>query len=355
MTQNQRVDRRKVLLFLPLLLLPFFALAFYALGGGKGIDSKAKVASKGINTELPGAQFKKTGPTDKMDIYNQAERDSVKKGSNAIADMAGRLGFNPADDLQTKQINEKLATINKQIAAPAVPAATSYVPVRPLGEPEVSASKDVAKLEALMKSMQQQNSGEDPEMKQLNGMMDKILQIQNPELVKQNPKKNDVIVPDSIFKAIPAVISRDQKISEGAVVEMRLLDTVVVNGQVIPKNHKLYGLASISNQRLNLEIKNVGLGTSIIPVNFTVFDAKDSMIGINAPEAELGGAVGTGSSNALQSMQFLSMDQSLGVQAAGAGIEAAKGLLSKKVKRIKVKLKSGYPLLLRDNARKNQQ
>ncbi|WP_317174366.1 conjugative transposon protein TraM [Mucilaginibacter pankratovii] len=349
------MDKRKILLFLPLLLSPFLALGFYALGGGKGVTGNGVAVSKGINTELPGAQFKKAEPADKMDIYNQADRDSVRTGGNEIADVAGRLGFNPADDPQTKQINEKLAAINKQIAAPAVPAATSYAPVQAPAAPDVSVSKDVAKLEAMMKNMQQQNSGEDPEMKQLNGMMDKILQIQNPELVRQSLKREHVAAPDSLFKAIPAVISRDQKVTDGAVVELRLLDTVIVNGQVIPKNHKLYGLASISNQRLNLEIRNVGLGTSIIPVNFTVFDAKDAMIGINAPEAELGGAVGTGSSNALQSMQFLSMDQTLGVQAAGAGIEAAKGLLSKKVKRIKVKLKAGYPLLLRDNTRKNQQ
>jgi hypothetical protein len=354
MTQHKKVDKRKLFVFLLIPIWLFGALAFYALGGGKGIDTKNKTASKGINTELPGAQFKKGEPTDKLDIYNQADRDSVKTGNNAVADVADKLGFNPADDPQTRQINEKLAAINKQIAAPVVAAATSYAPVQPSAAPDVSVSKDVAKLESLMKNMQQ-SGAEDPEMKELNGMMDKILQIQNPELVKQSLKRENAVVPDSLFKAIPAIISRDQKVSDGAVVELRLLDTVIVNGQVIPKNHKIYGLASISNQRLNLEIKNVGLGTSIVPVNFTVFDAKDSMIGINAPEAELGGAVGTGSSNALQSMQLLSMDQSLGVQAAGAGIEAAKGLLSKKIKRIKVKLKSGYPLLLRDNTRKNQQ
>jgi hypothetical protein len=56
--------------------------------------------------------------------------------------------------------------------------------------------------------------------------------------------------------------------------------------------------------------------------------------------------------NALQNMQFMGMDQSLGVQAAGAGIDAAKSLFSKKVRRIKVKLKGGYPLLLRDNTKK---
>lgn len=345
---KSKVDTRKVLLFLPLLLLPFLALAFYALGGGQGKPEADTQAPKGINTELPGAQFKQAEPSDKLAAYNQADRDSVKT-TNAVADVANRLGFQPAEDLQTKAINEKLAVIRQQVGAPVSrPTVTgnnlSTVPV----EATPGLSKDVARLEALMKNMQRNGAdGDDPEMKQLSGMMDKILAIQNPELARKQTAASTK--PDTLFKAIPAVVSRDQKIIEGAVVELRLLDTVMLNGQQVPKGQLIYGLASISNQRLNLEIKNIGLGSAIIPVNFTVFDKRDAMPGINAPEAELGSAASNGGVNALQSMQFLSMDQSLGVQAAGAGIEAAKGLLSKKVKRIKVKLKAGYAVLLRNN------
>jgi hypothetical protein len=75
----------------------------------------------------------------------------------------------------------------------------------------------------------------------------------------------------------------------------------------------------VTNQRLLLEIRNIRIGTSIMPVNLTVFSL-DGMAGINAPEAELGEAAGNGASgNALGSMQFMSMDQSLGTQAASAG------------------------------------
>ena len=40
-------------------------------------------------------------------------------------------------------------------------------------------------------------------------------------------------------------------------------------------------------------------------------------------------------------------------QAASAGIEAAKGLFSRKAKLIKVIIKSGYQILLRDNHTNN--
>lgn len=75
----------------------------------------------------------------------------------------------------------------------------------------------------------------------------------------------------------------------------------------------------------------------------------DGMPGIPAPEAELTGAVNGGTDDAIRSMQFLSMDQSIGVQAAGAGIDAAKSLFSKKLKKVRVKLKADYPILIRIN------
>lgn len=44
----------------------------------------------------------------------------------------------------------------------------------------------------------------------------------------------------------------------------------------------------------------------------------------------------------------------MGAQAAGMGVEAAKTLLSKKVKLIKVAVKAGYKVLLYDEKEKNE-
>ena len=53
----------------------------------------------------------------------------------------------------------------------------------------------------------------------------------------------------------------------------------------------------------------------------------------------------------MQGMQFMTMDQSIGAQAGAAGIQAAKGLFSKKVKLVRVTVKAGYRILLRDSRR----
>src|SRR6201999_4278500 len=122
--------------------------------------------------------------------------------------------------------------------------------------------------------------------------------------------------------------------------------TVRINGMLLQKGQSLSGACSVMNQRLLLDIKNVRLGTSIIPVKLTVFSL-DGMPGIPAPEAELSEAAGGGTADALENMQFLSADYSLGTQAATAGISAAKGLLGKKARRVKVKLHGGQQGLLR--------
>lgn len=348
--KRNKVDKRKILLLLPIVFLLFAGLAFYLFTAEKAASSTEDNKPKGINASLPDAQFQTDKPEDKMSIYQLSENDLTDGGIEAVA---GRLGFDTAEDPQATKINEKLDAINREINFPVVPAKSYDEAVRRNGysTAEAPLSKDVAKLESLMKNMQS-SPDDDPEMRQLNSLMDKIIAVQNPEMAKQTYFKQAAEDTDSLFQAIPAVIANDQKAVQGSVVELRLLDTVKINGQVIPKGHAVFGLAEFSNQRLNLQIKNIRLGTSVIPVNITVFDKRDAMPGINAPEALLSHAVANGSSGAISSIGITGFD--LTTQMAGAGLDAAKSLFDKKIKRVKQKLKAGYPLLLRDNTKKQK-
>ncbi|XHR95560.1 conjugative transposon protein TraM [Mucilaginibacter sp. UC70_90] len=351
-TQEER--KRKMLLFLPLLVLPFMALGFYALGGGKGDGAlQAATLTKGINTELPGAQLKKDDIKDKMGLYNQAQRDSASAKSKSAAGAFAALGWDtskfqnaiktPANSAAANEakINERLAQITQQVNRPEPVKlnANSYASTS-------TPSPDLDRLEKLLKQKQTATQP-DPEMQQLNTMLDKIMQIQNPGLAKEKQTDRPVSK-DSAFKAIPAIIDGNQKVAPGGVVKLLLQDTIKLNGVIIPKGQTVFGSCAITNQRLLLDIKNIRLGTAIIPVNLTVFSL-DGMAGIAVPEAELSEAAGSGANGALESMQFLSADYSLGTQAAAAGILAAKGLLGKKVRKIRIKLKGGQQVLLRVN------
>jgi hypothetical protein len=347
--------KRKMLLFLPLLVLPFMALGFYALGGSKGdAQTEATSAGKGINTQLPGAKFQKDKAVDKMSLYNQAQRDSAAGKSKSAAGAFAALGWDtskyqhpartPANSALANEvkIKERLAQINQQINKPIQVAKQP-----PADEEANTKSADLDRLEKLLKQ-KQQAAAPDPQMQQLNTMLDKIMAIQNPSLVRYQQKTTQPMIKDSAFKAIPATIDGNQKVAPGGVVKLRLQDTIRINGVIIPKGQTVFGSCAITNQRLLLDIRNIRLGTAIIPVNLTVFSL-DGMAGIDAPEAELGEAAGSGANGALENMQFLSMENSLSTQAATAGISAAKGLLGKKVRKIRVKLKGGETVLLRVN------
>jgi hypothetical protein len=329
--------QRKFLLVLPLLVIPFMTMAFWALGGGRNNDHPLN-NTKGLDTNLPEAQFKKQDKNNKMAVYQQSSRDSVHNNgvSKSFLNAMGLAKDSvAAPEDQTQKIQAKLAQLNKQISQPQPVQQTSYE------EPE---PQQVKQLRKMMKNM---NSGSapDPEMQQLNKMLDKIQAIQNPGSVAAPPKKPEESSP---FKAIPATIDGKQKVMDGGAVKLKLTDSITIKNQLLPKGQELFGVCQVTNQRLLLTVQNIRLDKQIIPVSLTVFSL-DGMPGIPAPEAELGGAAGNGADNAIQSMQFMTMDQSLGAQAAAGGVNAAKGLFSKKVKKIKVKLGNEYPVLLKIN------
>ncbi|RKR83348.1 conjugative transposon TraM protein [Mucilaginibacter gracilis] len=340
--------KRKFLLFLPLFLIPFIALIFYAMGGGQGGQQTAAV-QKGINASLPGATFEKgKAPEDKFSLYEKQKRDSINAKQHDASGFISGMGFDtarlsssPKPEESVAQINQKLARINREVNRPAAPVNYS--------ERSNSTDAQTEKLQQMVEALKKSNT-EDPELKQIDGLMNKLLDLQHPERVsaKLKQRPDSLSREDTAFKAIPAIIDGNQKVAPGGVVKLRLSDTIHLGKLIIPKGQLLFGACSITNQRLLLDIRNIRLGTAIIPVNLTVFSL-DGLTGINAPEAELGEAAGNGTANALSGMQFLSMDQSIGTQAATAGISAATGLLSKKVKKIRVKLKGGVTVLLRVN------
>lgn len=346
METKKRMTTGKILLFLPVLIIPLLAFTFSRLGGGKGgAESGQQKSNMGMNTNLPDANINKDQPKDKMDFYDLADNDSSgMERSGSIQDVAGRLGFNAqSTEPQTKEINAKLEALNKEINKPETGGYKSNL--YPQGVQGSSIKNDVDRLENLMKTMQETKT-EDPEMTQLNGLMQNILDIQHPERIQQKYKNQPVVI-DSVFKAIPATIADNKKAVQGATVCVILQDTMSINGMVIPKGHALFGACQIVNQRLLLDIKLIRLGTSIIPVNLSVYSL-DGMIGIDAPEAMFGDALNGGADNAIRGIGF-GFDQTLVTQVAGAGIEAAKGLMSKKLRNVKVKLHAGKAILLRNN------
>ena len=76
----------------------------------------------------------------------------------------------------------------------------------------------------------------------------------------------------------------------------------------------------------------------------------DGLPGIYIPGAISRDVAKQTTGNGLQQLELTSMDPSFKAQAAATSINAAKSLLSKKVKQVKVFVKAGYKVLLRDKS-----
>ena len=218
--EQKEKNKRKLLLLLPLLLLPFAALIFYAFGGGKTATADSKSLHLGLNTSLPGAQLKGRQTKDKLALYDQAERDSAAAKAGKSGDDFAALGWDtagfgkgkvPVNSAQASEakITQKLAEINRQIHWPEQP--TNTYPAYAQADP---ASAQMDRLEKVLKQKPQPGAP-DPEMQQLNAMLEKIENIQHPERAGAQAKKVAKAEPDSIYKAFRAVIVKKEKVKTG--------------------------------------------------------------------------------------------------------------------------------------------
>jgi hypothetical protein len=362
--------QRQMMLFLPLVVLPFLTLLFWALGGGKGSSAEAQTTQrKGFNASLPDAKLKDNSTLNKMSYYNQAMQDSDKRRQQIKTDPYYR-GRSDTDTADLHYPRPDPAVKGSLVPGPV----SSSKLIRTSGNPSINEARVYAKLAELQTTinkttnetkpspavvpltgdynspLKSQVAPEDPQLTQMNNLLEKILDIQHPERVR-GKSSQDSAVSSSKFKAIPAVIDGKQKITEGSVVRIKLLDTVTLSGQLIPKGQLIYGKGLLYNQRLTLHLQIIRIGRTILPVDLTVYDMTDGLEGINVPEAITGDAVRAGAASGVQGIEFMSLDPSLTAQLTGAGINTAKGLFSKRAKRVKAKLRDGHPLLLRVNKR----
>jgi conjugative transposon TraM protein len=151
--------------------------------------------------------------------------------------------------------------------------------------------------------------------------------------------------------AIGGVIHESQTLVNGSIVKLRLLDDIYVNGSRIPKDNFIHGIASLDGERLKIEINSIRFKQSLFPVNLVVYDV-DGLAGVYIPGAITRDVAKQSADNSLQLMELSTMDPSLKAQATAAGISAAKNLFSRKVKLVKVMVKAGYNVLLKDGNQK---
>lgn len=424
--------KRKFLLVLPVIVLPFLLLLVWTLGiaGEAKATGDKETAFRGLNLDLPNAAPSKDSNWNKLKYYEQADKDSLKLRSllkndpyrqvelsfekdTALSFSASkneRSVFNPYPGTQTTDANEqrvyqKLAALNQELES-AAQKDREPRPNRDTFRQKIDIpSTDVDRLESMMKSVNG-NKEEDPEIGQLNQMLEKIMDIQHPERVQekireqsqQNKRqvysvetpKDDVVsvleakqdfselltryktdsmpaglqelmqanrfyglddgaATDGNQLAVAAVVHEDQTLVSGATVKLRLLQDIFISGVRIPKDQFVFGLATLNGERLQVLITSITYQNHILPVSLSVYD-RDGIAGINIPGAITRDVAKRSAAQSAQGIGSLNtLNTSLEGQAVSAGLTMAQNLVGKSAKLVRVNLKAGYHVLLKDD------
>ncbi len=378
----KNVKQRKMMLMLPVLIIPFVTMGFWAMGGGK--RKKEVAETKGLNLELPEANLK-DDKTDKLGFYDQADKDSLKREElmrtdpyfrkdtvpewmfgNELENFTSESKYGqrlntslyekPQNNLE-EQLMQKLKLLQDELNKPA--------PLETVTKEENESYDQLTRMST--------SAEEDPEIKQLGATLDKILDIQHPERVKQRSQKNREAAyavrkekgSDTLVKgfysysdpkefeeqnAVEAIIAANQTIVNGAVVKFRTVSDIYINGKLIPRDNLISGIASLDGERLVVEINSIRCGKNLFNVKLEVYDM-DGLPGIYIPGTINRDVAKESLNNSLSLGDMTTLDPSFKAQATATGIGAVKSLISKKAKLVRVQVKSGYKVLLKN---KNQ-
>lgn len=391
-----KIDKKKVkdYLFKGLIVLVFMGGAYYVFSSEEEVTTK----KTGLNMELPDG--KEEPLNDKMKAYENTSSDEAgEQQMKSLDDYVFDLKVDQAEKEKCKnganlEINNSFDQSNSGVDA--LKTSIQSRQALEVGDAEYNQmANEKASLETqvykLEKELERKKRSED----QL-AMMEKSYEMAarltgNPALAKPEnvsnenetesvrdvidvSRKDDNIVStladelllDSPYNfgfntavgsgyqvgtnTIRAAVNEDQTVTVGQRVMLRLLEPLQAGSITIPRNHLVAGMTQIQGDRMNILIESIEYAGSIVPVRMKVYDT-DGMPGIYCPgsveldaikegAANIGSGLGTSFSFTQSAGQQVAMDLTRGV------MNGASQYLSKKLRTVKVTLKSNYEVLL---------
>lgn len=213
--------KQKLRIILPVLIIPFLSLSFFMLGGGKGSANVQNSRRNALSFTLPDPLIDNK-PTDKLSIYQQADKDSIARLREAQLDpfaqwmpkqdspvlltdtespfseispytyTAPMLTGKSTQTLTSKRktpedIERKLAELEKLMQQPD----TSSIHEQPLPvDDNGPADMGMQHLENMMQSISgSQDMQQDAVLAQADNVLEKILDVQHPSRVTDRLKQ----------------------------------------------------------------------------------------------------------------------------------------------------------------------
>ena len=373
--ERERLKRLTVYTLLVLSCLVCFWIIFAPSGDDDAVKGKA-------NMELPD-QTSAGMPDTKLKAYEQeaAQKDKARNDSTINAVM-----------LQLDTVTAPAEpTVPDEIQNSAAAYQQAQASLQDFYVPEYNESAQVAELQARLDELEMQNSIAQQQTQQPNEMelLERSYQLAAqymgngnagnvpPPQVDEKGKRNvqpvqnvthnvvstlsaatndrgfntSVGLKRSVGKnTIAAVIAGNQSVTNGQSVKLRTTEPMWIGNRLIPRNTVLVGAARLQDERLEIEISSIECQGSIYDVELKVYDS-DGQEGINIPnsmETDALHEIGANMGSTMGSSINISTDA--GAQIAsdvGRGlINGVSQYLTKKMRTVKVHLKSGYRVML---------
>lgn len=416
---QEYLNKRRMMLFIPVPGVICLTVLFYLGGGGKGVTAATtgpNATASGINHTLPSAG-KSALFADKMEAANAPQDSSHRNG----------LAFAPVQSTPAPTAGAVPNTATSQVTATGAaptggqPAGLNYAvqPGQTAGRYDPNADPNVVAMQTRMQRLQEQTSAQpayaapastptatssrqtststvassprdtrmDESLKELdqlkNQYQQRLMGMNAPATaaatvatpVSSAPKKGMTVITQvrptvvsslrtqtlpqangfhtvgeastsSNVNSVPAVVHNDQVVEAGSTVKLRLLQDVQLEGHLIPRNSFLYGVCSMSGNRLSIAATSVQYQGNLLAVSLKAFDI-DGGEGLNIPGSIDRDALKQGAAQGVSGADLLTMSPSLGAQAAGIAIQTGKALTGRKIKTVKIHLKANYQLLLK--------
>lgn len=378
----ERAKLKKYAIVFPAMFLTFIVAMWLIFGSGFSSD---KTDTSNANMELPdGDNAEIEG--NKLKAMEAKALEDEKNRQDSIVQSFTEM----ADTMPTNIANEPTAIESSAQAYQSVQASLEdfYIP-------ENTQSAQVAELQAKIEELEMANAYAQQQTQQPNEMelMEKSYQLAAQYLGTGNGGQQAVIVDDSDKKdrkimlvnqvnrnvvsslsastsersfstavggkrknfknTISACIASDQSVIDGQSVKLRTLEPMWIGNSLLPKNTTVVGSARLQGERLEITIESIEALGCIMEVDLAVYDS-DGQEGINIPNSmesdalkEIGANMGStvGSS--------INISTNAGAQIVsdvGRGLLNGVGqYLTKKVRQVKVHLKSGYKVMLKQN------
>lgn len=366
------LHKRRMAMLLPVPIIIVCTFIFWLFDGG---SNNVQANSSGLNPEIP-APKQEGIVADKMLAYEQAEAQRKEQEKlQAIQDYVSG---------QERPQQKDSALLKKNEADQLLDQVNSFE--------EPKESERIRELEARIAQMEQQqnsssgggggSSSSDRYMQLMEKQMELQLAEQQAKLQPQtNSGQQRKVVAVKLSKKATIVSSLDGEVSNdfssvstkepeltngieaavhgkqsvipGESIQLRLLTSIEVGGQVVAAGTLISGVTTLSGERLQVEVSSLVVKGELIPVALQAYDL-DGLSGLYIPDAVnvqagkqvLSDVVGGSNGGGFQVTMPKDAKQMILMEGARSVVGTGKRLLGSKVSTIKLHLPANYHMYL---------